>query len=55
MINKSKIKDLEKQGYRVVGRHSGIKVCLWTKKCLRDEDVCYKNTFYGIRLTDACR
>jgi len=48
MIPKLKKKDLEKQGYRLVGSHSAIKVCLWTKKCIRNEDVCYKNTFYGI-------
>ncbi len=48
MIPGLKKKDLEKQGYRLVGNHSAIKVCLWSKKCIRDEDVCYKNTFYGI-------
>ena len=49
MISKLKKKDLEKQGYRLVGNHSGIKVCLWTKKSIRNEDICYKNTFYGIQ------
>ena len=48
MITNEKQKDLYKQGYRLVGHHSAIKVCAWTKKCIRDEDVCYKNTFYGI-------
>lgn len=48
MISEAKRKDLEKQGYRLVGNHSAIKVCLWTKKALRSEDVCYKCTFYGI-------
>lgn len=41
-------KDLEKQGYRLVGNHSAIKICLYCKKCLRNEDSCYKNKFYGI-------
>ena len=41
-------KDLEKQGYRIVGNHSAIKICLYCKRCLRDEDICYKNKFYGI-------
>ncbi|MCX6711579.1 MAG: hypothetical protein NT139_00890 [Candidatus Woesearchaeota archaeon] len=41
--------NLEKQGYRIVGNHSAIKVCLWCKKSLRDEDTCYKNKFYGIK------
>jgi len=42
-------KDLEKQGYRVVGNHSAVKVCLWCKRAIKDEDVCYKQTFYGIK------
>ncbi|MDP7179685.1 MAG: 4-demethylwyosine synthase TYW1 [Candidatus Woesearchaeota archaeon] len=48
MLTKEKVKDLYKQGYRVVGNHSSIKVCLWTKKAIRCEDVCYKKTFYNI-------
>ncbi len=48
MISDLKKKDLEKQGYRLVGNHSAIKVCLWTKRCIKGQDVCYKNTFYGI-------
>jgi tRNA wybutosine-synthesizing protein 1 len=49
MLSKERIRDLEKQGYRFSGSHSAIKVCSWTKKALLDEDVCYKNTFYGIQ------
>ncbi len=41
-------RDFEKQGYRIVGKHSAVKVCLWCKRSILDEDVCYKNTFYGI-------
>lgn len=48
MLPKEKIKDLEKQGYRLIGNHSAVKVCLWTKKAIKAKDVCYKNTFYGI-------
>ena len=48
MDNKIK-KDLEKQGYRIVGKHSAIKVCLWCKKAICSKDICYKNTFYGIQ------
>ena len=43
-----RIKDLRKQRYRLVGKHSAVKVCLWCKKAIRGEDVCYKNTFFGI-------
>lgn len=41
--------DLEKQGYRLVGSHSAVKVCLWCKKAITGKDSCYKNTFYGIQ------
>ena len=42
-------KRLEDQQYRIVGNHSAVKVCSWTKKSLRDEGVCYKEKFYGIK------
>jgi tRNA wybutosine-synthesizing protein 1 len=45
----SKKKVLEKRGYRMVGSHSAVKACLWTKKAIRGEDTCYKNKFYGIQ------
>ncbi len=38
----------EKSGYRFVGNHSAVKVCLWTKKSLRNKGYCYKQKFYGI-------
>jgi len=42
-------KTLEKQQYYLAGSHSAVKVCSWTKKSLRDEGVCYKEKFYGIK------
>ncbi|MBI5871959.1 4-demethylwyosine synthase TYW1 [archaeon] len=48
MIDAAVRKKLENQGYRFAGEHSAIKVCLWTKKALRGEDICYKQKFYGI-------
>ncbi|HLE96143.1 MAG TPA: 4-demethylwyosine synthase TYW1 [Candidatus Thermoplasmatota archaeon] len=39
---------LEKQGYGVVGNHSGVKLCHWTKEDLRSGRHCYKGDFYGI-------
>lgn len=39
----------EKQGYRIIGNHSAVKVCHWTKSMLRREGGCYKFKFYGIR------
>lgn len=41
-------KSLEKQGYRLIGSHSGVKLCRWTKSMLRGRGGCYKHTFYGI-------
>ncbi|CDK28679.1 unnamed protein product [Kuraishia capsulata CBS 1993] len=42
-------KSLTKQGYTVVGSHSGVKICRWTKSALRGRGSCYKFAFYGIR------
>lgn len=39
---------LERQGYRIVGGHSGVKLCHWTKASLTKGVGCYKQTFYGI-------
>jgi len=36
------------EGYRLVGNHSAVKICAYCKKAIRGQDVCYKNTFYGI-------
>ncbi|GJN23148.1 hypothetical protein PR202_gb10771 [Eleusine coracana subsp. coracana] len=39
---------LEKQGYKILGSHSGVKICRWTKSQLRGRGGCYKHSFYGI-------
>ena len=36
------------EGYRLVGNHSAVKICVYCKKAIKGQDVCYKNTFYGI-------
>lgn len=41
-------KILEKQHYKIVGRHSAVKLCHWTKRSILDEGFCYKQKFYGI-------
>src|SRR3989344_4421925 len=41
-------KSLYNQGYRFVGEHSAVKICLWCKKAIRNQDSCYKHKFYGI-------
>lgn len=39
---------LRKQSYGIVGGHSAVKVCEWTKKSVLDKGHCYKEQFYGI-------
>lgn len=39
---------LTKQGYSIVGSHSGVKICRWTKSALRGRGSCYKFSLYGI-------
>ncbi|XP_076816454.1 S-adenosyl-L-methionine-dependent tRNA 4-demethylwyosine synthase TYW1-like isoform X2 [Clavelina lepadiformis] len=48
MITPELRKNLTKQGYRLIGSHSGVKLCRWTKSMLRGRGGCYKHTFYGI-------
>jgi tRNA wybutosine-synthesizing protein 1 len=40
--------NLTKQGYALIGSHSGVKLCRWTKAMLRGRGGCYKHTFYNI-------
>ncbi len=50
--NEAEIKDFEsllkKQGYRLAGKHSAVKTCLWLRRSIKDEGECYKSVFYGI-------
>ncbi|XP_075761218.1 S-adenosyl-L-methionine-dependent tRNA 4-demethylwyosine synthase TYW1 [Pelodiscus sinensis] len=48
MITPSLRDALTKQGYKLIGSHSGVKLCRWTKSMLRGRGGCYKHTFYGI-------
>ena len=48
MLSTTHIKTLQKQGYKIIGSHSGVKLCRWTKSMLRGRGGCYKHTFYGI-------
>lgn len=40
---------LEKQRYRIVGEHTGVKLCHWLGEKLLRGRACYKETFYGIK------
>ncbi len=47
---RSEIRDVERfkqSGYRIIGEHSAVKVCHWTKSALRGGKMCYKS-WYGI-------
>ncbi|KAI0220642.1 Fe-S oxidoreductase [Massospora cicadina] len=48
MVNPMLHQSLTKQGYKIVGTHSGVKMCRWTKAALRGRGYCYKHAFYGI-------
>lgn len=51
-----KLKDkFYKQGYRIIGNHSGVEICRWTKKSLSDSGECYKSKFYGIKSHLCCQ
>lgn len=49
MVSPMLHKNLTKQGYKIVGSHSGVKICRWTKSALRGRGFCYKHSFYGIQ------
>lgn len=55
MIPESIKRILEKQHYEIVGKHSAVKICHWTKNSLKDEGVCYKEKFYGIKSHLCCQ
>ena len=41
--------ELSNQGYQLVGRHSAVKTCYWTRQSLLAGRDCYKGRFYGIQ------
>ncbi|KAK3716169.1 Fe-S oxidoreductase [Vermiconidia calcicola] len=47
-VNSPTHTSLTKQGYTIIGSHSGVKICRWTKSALRGRGSCYKYSFYGI-------
>ena len=55
MIPKKVKQTLKKQHYKIIGDHSAIQICRWTKKSLRDEGVCFKEKFYGIKSHLCCQ
>lgn len=49
MLPENLTKILQHQHYKIVGNHSAVKLCHWTKKSILDEGFCYKQQFYGIQ------
>ncbi|GIU69400.1 MAG: 4-demethylwyosine synthase TYW1 [Candidatus Woesearchaeota archaeon] len=48
MLNKYAREELERQQYRIIGEHSAVKTCGWTKNMIKGKGGCYKLKFYGI-------
>jgi len=48
MLTRKHRAQLTKEGYKIVGSHSAVKLCRWTKHQLRGRGGCYKHSFYGI-------
>lgn len=48
MLTKEAREELEKQQYRIIGSHSAVKICGWTKSMINGKGGCYKLKFYGI-------
>lgn len=48
-------KRVRKETYEPVGTHSAVQLCNWTKKSLKDEGVCFKEKFYGIKSHLCCQ
>ncbi|PFH37357.1 radical SAM domain-containing protein [Besnoitia besnoiti] len=48
MVSEKQAMQLKKEGYKLIGSHSAVKLCRWTKSQLRGRGGCYKHTFYGI-------
>ncbi|RLE83904.1 MAG: 4-demethylwyosine synthase TYW1 [Thermoprotei archaeon] len=47
-LSEKQISVLRRKHYGVVGRHSAVQICRWTKKSILGEGTCYKERFYGV-------
>lgn len=48
-IPQEAVKRFENASYRIVGTHSAVSICHWTKESLRNDRTCYKEKWYGIK------
>jgi tRNA wybutosine-synthesizing protein 1 len=49
------LKTLRKRKYGLVGKHSAVQVCNWTKNSLNNNGSCWKEKFYGIQSHRCCQ
>jgi tRNA wybutosine-synthesizing protein 1 len=49
MLSRDILKKFQNADYKIVGNHSAVKLCLWTKKSIKsgEKEFCYKEKFYG--------
>ncbi|RLE69562.1 MAG: 4-demethylwyosine synthase TYW1 [Thermoprotei archaeon] len=47
-LSEKQVSVLRRKHYGVVGRHSAVQICRWTKKSILGEGTCYKERFYGV-------
>jgi tRNA wybutosine-synthesizing protein 1 len=55
MLSRKLLEILKKQHYQIIGKHSAVQICRWTKKSLIDSGECYKARFYGIKSHLCCQ
>lgn len=55
MLSEKLIQTLKKQHYGLIGNHSGVQICRWTKKSLLNQGECYKQKFYDIQSHRCCQ
>jgi len=49
LISEEAQKKFFKAGYRMIGNHSAVEICHWTKESLRKGRICFKEKWYGIK------
>ena len=55
MIPEKVKKILQSQHYEIVGNHSAVQICKWTKSSLNGKSGCWKEKFYGINSHRCCQ
>jgi len=49
------VRKLQKMNYAIVGGHSAVQICRWTKNALRGDRGCWKEKFYGVSSAGCCQ